>query len=147
MDYRLVLATASDEGWLEQLRRSVYQELFVTTFGAWDEARHQQHADGCWSRGNIFLIEVENLHVGMIQLVEDPHVVEISELQIAPPHQNRGLGSHLVLDIIGRAHGDGKPVVLWVGLKNERAYRLYLRLGFRQVSQTAAHRTMINESP
>jgi ribosomal protein S18 acetylase RimI-like enzyme len=147
MNYRLIPASPADEFWLEQLSRSVYEQLFVATFGAWDEARHLRHVEECWNRGHIFLIEVEALHVGMIQLIETPNVVEINELQIAPPHQNHGLGSHLLRDIIARAHRDGKPVVLSVGLKNERAYRLYVRLGFRQASQTATHRTMIRESP
>ncbi len=39
MEYRLIGALASDEEWLERLRRDVYQELFQTTWGGWDEAR------------------------------------------------------------------------------------------------------------
>lgn len=43
MAYQLVLAVREDEAWLEQLRRAVYQELFLATWGGWDEARHLRH--------------------------------------------------------------------------------------------------------
>jgi hypothetical protein len=42
MEYPLVEATASDGDWLENLHRTVYQDLFQATWGGWDEARHQR---------------------------------------------------------------------------------------------------------
>jgi ribosomal protein S18 acetylase RimI-like enzyme len=144
--YVLTPASADDQPFLEQLSRDVYRDLFVVTFGGWDEARHLRHVEDCWRRGHISIIEVSGVRIGMIQLVENANVIEVSELQIAPPRQNRGLGSRVLRDIIGRAHRDGRPVVLSVGLQNEKAYRLYGRLGFRQACQTATHRTMINEA-
>jgi ribosomal protein S18 acetylase RimI-like enzyme len=139
VDYQLAPASASDATWLEQLRRSVYQELFAATFGGWDEARHTRHVNECWKRGGISLIEIDKLRVGMIQLFESPDAIEIGEIQIQPPHQNHGLGTRVLKDIITRAHRQGKKVLLSVGLKNERAYRLYVRLGFTDVGRTLTH--------
>jgi ribosomal protein S18 acetylase RimI-like enzyme len=147
MQCRLLPASPAHRPWLEQLRRSVYHDLFVATFGGWDEARHRRHAEGCWDHGHIFLVEVDGVRVGMIQVLEPTGGIHIGELQIHPSHQNEGIGSFLLHAITSRAHAEDKPVVLSVGLKNDRAYRFYLRHGFRQVSQTATHRTMINEAP
>ena len=51
MAYQLVPASIEDEVWLERLPRDVYQELFMATFGGWDEARHERQFGECLNRG------------------------------------------------------------------------------------------------
>jgi ribosomal protein S18 acetylase RimI-like enzyme len=145
MQYRLVEAAASDNDWLENLRRTVYQDLFQATWGGWDEARHQTHLAACLSKGHISIIEVGGSRVGMIQIFDEPAAIEVGEIQIQPADQNRGIGETVLRDIIAAAHSYGKPVSLRLGLKNERAFRLYQRLGFQQVAKTETHYNMICE--
>jgi ribosomal protein S18 acetylase RimI-like enzyme len=135
-------AAPGDESWLEALRRSVYQELFVATFGGWDEARHLRHAAECWALDQISIVDLDGERVGMIQLFERPDAIEIGEIQVRPTHQNRGIGSQLVRDTLLRAHAERRSVRLSVGLKNDRARRLYRRLGFRDVSKSETHLQM-----
>jgi ribosomal protein S18 acetylase RimI-like enzyme len=139
MEYRLVEATASDVDWLENLRRTVYQDLFQATWGGWDEARHQRQLGYCLNRGHISIIEVGGSRVGMIQVLNELDAVEVGEIQIQPRDQNRGIGATVLLGIIAMAHSYGKRVSLRVGLKNDRACRLYRRLGFQQVAKTETH--------
>ena len=139
MDYRLIPTTAKDERWLEQLRRAVSQDLFVATWGGWDEARHLRHCAECWERGEINVIEVDGVRTGMIQLLEDADAVEVGEIQIQPAYQGRGIGTRVLLDTIARAHARRKKVCLSTGLKNRRAFELYQRLGFRRIAQTDTH--------
>jgi ribosomal protein S18 acetylase RimI-like enzyme len=139
MRYELILAIDRDRQWLEQLRRSVYRDLFFATWGNWDEARHLRHCDQCWAGGPIYVIEVEGARVGMMQIFERPDAVEVGEIQIAPEYQNNGIGTRLLRDTIARAHTQRKKVVLSTGLQNHRAFRLYLRLGFRHTGQTDTH--------
>jgi ribosomal protein S18 acetylase RimI-like enzyme len=139
MGYQLVPVVPKDEAWLEQLRRSVYRELFFATWGSWDEARHLRHCAECWERGGISSVEIDSVRVGMIQLFDHPDGVEIGELQIQPSYQNRGIGTRLLRDTIDRAHEQHKKISLSVALKNERAYRLYERLGFQKVAQNDTH--------
>jgi RimJ/RimL family protein N-acetyltransferase len=145
MEYRLISALASDEQWLEYLRRDVYQELFYATWGGWDEARHARHFTECIKRGNISIIEVDGVRVGMIQLFEEPDTVEVGEIQIQPGEQNRGVGTCVLRDTIKNAHQQQKRVFLTVALKNDKAFQLYHRLGFRQVAQTDTHYRMVCE--
>src|SRR5512147_200676 len=91
MRYRLIRAVVRDQRWLDQLRRSVYRELFVAAFGSWDEARHVRDTRECWDRGHISIIDVDGERVGMIQILDQTGVVEIGEFQIQPSHQNRGI--------------------------------------------------------
>jgi ribosomal protein S18 acetylase RimI-like enzyme len=139
MRYELVPANDRDRQWLEQLRRSVYRDLFVATWGNWDEARHLRHCDECWARGSIYAVEVEGTRVGMMQLFELPDAVEVGEIQIAPEYQNNGIGTRVLRDTIARAHTGRKKVVLSTGLQNRRAFQLYLRLGFRHAGHTDTH--------
>ena len=142
MQYRLISALPSHEGWLENLRRNVYQELFRATWGGWDEARHVRQFAECIKKGHISIIEVEDVDAGMVQLFEEPEAVEVAEIQVHPTHQNRGLGSRVLTDIIVDAHRRRKCVRLSLGLKNEKALRLYERLGFRRVGQSETHTHM-----
>lgn len=139
MHYRLIPAVNHDQPWLEDLRRVVYQELFVATWGEWDEARHQRHWAACWQRGGICTIEVDGMRVGMIQLVEQDDAMEVQEIQIHPAYQGRGVGTRVLLDVVDRAHGQHKTVSLSTGLQNHRAVRLYRRLGFEHVRQSETH--------
>ena len=139
MNYQLVAATRDDQQWLEQLRRSVYRDLFFATWGDWDEARHLRHCSECWDLGSIFRIEVDGRRVGMIQLFEQSDAIEVGEIQIAPPYQCRGIGSQLLRDTVREAQTRGKKVSLGTGLENHRAFSLYQRLGFDHVGQTETH--------
>jgi ribosomal protein S18 acetylase RimI-like enzyme len=42
-------------------------------------------------------------------------------------------------DTIAQMHAQNKSVTLSVGLKNHGAYRLYQRLGFREVARSDTH--------
>ena len=131
-----------DETWLENLRRNAYRDLFFATWHGWDEARHTRHFSECMARGHIFIIEVDDTRVGMIQIFDEATALEVGEIQVQPAAQNRGVGSTVLKDVVARAHKSKKSVRLRVGLKNERAYRLYQRLGFRVVEQTETHHYM-----
>ena len=69
----------------------------------------------------------------MVQLLDEPDAVEVAEIQIESSHQNKGIGSRILLGTLARAHERNKPVRLSVGLKNIRALRLYIRLAFEQI--------------
>jgi ribosomal protein S18 acetylase RimI-like enzyme len=139
VNYRLIAATRDDQQWLEQLRRSVYRDLFLATWGDWDEARHLRHCSECWDLGGIFRIELDGTRIGMVQLFERPNAIEVGEIQIAPSYQGRGIGSQLLRDTVREAQTHGKKVTLTTGLKNHRAFSLYQRLGFDHVGQTETH--------
>lgn len=127
------------------LRRNVYQELFYATWGGWDEARHTRQFSERIARGHVFIIEVDGTPVGMIQVLDEANTLEVGEIQVQPSAQNRGVGTAVLKDVIARAHEGRKSVRLRVGLKNERAYRLYERLGFHCVDRTETHHHMVCE--
>jgi len=139
MHYQLIATTDADQPWLDGLRRAVYLDLFVATWGGWDEARHKRHLAACLESGHIFAIEVGGQRVGMIQLLEHPDELEVGEMQIEPAHQGQGIGTRVLLDTLARAKAEGRKVLLSTGLQNLRAVKLYERLGFQHVAQSDTH--------
>ena len=139
MRYRLRDATSADRAWLEALRRSAYADLFDATWGGWDEARHSRQFSESVERGNISIIEVDGQRLGMVQLFEEAGALEVGEIQIHPRHQSRGLGTSVLLDVVSNARSRGCDVRLSVGLNNEKAIRLYARLGFFSVGRSDTH--------
>ena len=142
MTYRLVEASPADESWLENLRRRAYSDLFDATWGGWDEVRHSRQFSESMKRGHISIIEADGVRVGMVQLFDETNAVEIGEIQIDPSHQGRGIGTRVLLDVIADASAQGRGVRLSVGLKNQKAIRLYERLGFLSEGQSDTHRLM-----
>jgi ribosomal protein S18 acetylase RimI-like enzyme len=139
MRYLLSPATEADQSWLEELRRAVYRELFIATWGQWDEVRHLRHFAESWERGNIQTVTLDGERIGMIQLHDYPDRLEIDEIQIKPSHQRMGIGSHILRDAIAQAHARQKKVTLSTGLGNPGAVRLYERLGFQHVCRSETH--------
>ena len=139
--YTLTDASSEDTAWLETLRRIVYQELFLLTWGGWDEARHQRHFAACLEQRRISIISMDDSPVGMLQLFENDDGLEIGEIQIMPTHQNLGMGTQILKDIITQGTQAKKDLRLRVGLQNQKACRLYERLGFvvENVSPTHYH--------
>ena len=136
MSIQLQPSTGEDETWLEELRRAVYLDLFVATWGAWDESRHQRHWASCKEKGCISIIKKDEIYTGMVQVFEEVESVEIAELQVLPEFQCRGVGTHVLSKIIEGAHASGRSATLSVGRKNDRAIGLYHRLGFSLVHET-----------
>jgi ribosomal protein S18 acetylase RimI-like enzyme len=147
MRYRLLRAAVHDQRWLDELRRSVYRDLAIATFGRWDEARHLRDARECWDRGQVSIIEVGGERVGMIQILDQTDFVEIAELQIQPSHQYRGIAGRILGDIVNQAHKRGKSVQLSVALKNDRAYEFFTRYGFQEAASSETHHRLRSDPP
>ncbi len=146
MKYSLKPASKSDKAFLDMLRRQAYRKLFDATWGEWNEDRHLQHFAQTWEAGAITLIVANRLPVGMIQVLEAGDEVELAEIQILPDQQNLGLGTRVMEDVIDSARKRHKRLSLHLGLKNVGAYRLYKRLGFRDVRRSETHIFMEHDS-
>jgi ribosomal protein S18 acetylase RimI-like enzyme len=81
----------------------------------------------------VRVIVLDGVDVGRLDVQEDDDEIFLALIELAPEHQGRGVGSRLIRDVLDRA--DGKPVVLSVLAVNHRAYRLYRRLGFTEISR------------
>lgn len=59
----------------------------------------------------------------------------IDSLAVAPNQQGKGIGSQLIEFLVNKISARGKTLGLLVDKKNPDAKKLYLKLGFKQVSE------------
>ena len=83
------------------------------------------------------IIEIGGQAVGVIKVLQDGTTWTIEQFQITPAHQGRGLGTTVLRAVIGDARRSGALLRLSV-LKRNPAARLYARMGFRTLSESAS---------
>ncbi|SRR6266540_1967888 len=81
------------------------------------------------------IIVVSGSDIGWLQVGETRDEIYLGQLYVMPSMQNRGIGTAVARQLCDRACKEGKPLTLEV-MKNNRARRLYARLGFRVVGSS-----------
>ena len=82
------------------------------------------------------IMEVGGQPVGVIKVLQDGTTWTIEQFQVAPEHQGHGLGTMVLRAVIADARRSGALLRLSV-LKRNPAARLYARLGFRTLAESA----------
>ena len=84
------------------------------------------------------VVVVDGVDVGRLNVGHLADDVYLGLIEIAPDHQNRGVGARILRSVLDCAFAGGKGVQLHVLDVNAGAYRLYRRLGFDEVSREGA---------
>jgi ribosomal protein S18 acetylase RimI-like enzyme len=75
------------------------------------------------------IVEVNGRPVGLLKVVRSPTEWRVSQIQLLPEHQGKGIGTQLLQHVLASAGSAGLVVTL-SALKINPAVRLYRRLGF-----------------
>ena len=146
---------AGDEPLLLQLYASTREEELALT--GWDErtralfVQSQFQAQRAAYRsmfptGDFAILLLEAAPAGRIVVHQTPDEIRLVDLVIAPASRNCGLGSALLHALISEATRQNKPARLHV-MQNNRAARLYQRLGFRTIALHGLHDEMEWRAP
>ena len=133
-------ATRGDYDFLWWLHCATMKPYVEKTWG-WDEQWQAQYFRDRFDPATREIIECDRVPIGCISVERQKDRVFLSVIKIAPDHQNRGIGTKLVRDLLNEADGRGVPVELQV-LKVNLARRFYERLGFAMVGETETHYLM-----
>lgn len=125
---------------LYAIHREAMQAYVTRTWGSWDEAFQRDYFRNHWPDVRL-AIDVEGTLGGFVDLDESPERIRVENIELLPAHQNRGIGTALLVSVQQRAAGRNLPVTLQV-LKVNPARRLYERLGFRLTGETETHYQM-----
>jgi ribosomal protein S18 acetylase RimI-like enzyme len=87
-------------------------------------------------------MQADGVPVGWALVNTMPHEVRVVEIMVLPERRGRGIGTAAFDEILSTAASARKPVRLNVNILNQRAIRLYERLGFRKVDQDAVQYLM-----
>jgi ribosomal protein S18 acetylase RimI-like enzyme len=90
---------------------------------------------------DFLVVERDGVPVGRLYVDRAPGQIHVIDIAILPEFCGRGLGSELLGNLLREAERDGGAVSINVELDN-RAYTLYQRLGFQEISIAGFHRLM-----
>ena len=99
-----------------------------------DEEEHRQRA--AFRLDAAAIIESDGQTIGVIKVIQDGTTWTLEQFQVAPGFQGRGLGTTVLRALIEDARRSGALLRLSV-LKQNPAARLYARLGFRTLAESA----------
>lgn len=135
-------AGAADIGWLTDVFLRSLREPISVARGAWDEAREQLQFREQLELGRTQVIQLRGADIGFLMSREHGDQVELHTLCIAPEYQSQGIGTYITRRLVRDAQTSGRNVVLSVLKANERARKVYERLGFVIVSESTYHHHM-----
>ena len=133
-------ATREDYDFLWWLHCTTMRPYVEQTWG-WDEQWQARHFRDRFDPATRQIIERDGVSIGCISVERREHCMFLSAIEIAPEHQNRGIGTKLIRALCDEADSRGVPVELQV-IKANPARRLYERLGFGVVGETETHYLM-----
>jgi ribosomal protein S18 acetylase RimI-like enzyme len=129
MDYASRRAVAADRDWLWATKTRCLRAYIEQTYGPWDEDTQRARFDATFIPGEIHIVSIDGRDAGFIAARQEPDVIQLFNLMIAPEFQNRGLGTAVLHNLLALAQTRRMPVRLQV-MKVNPARRLYERMGF-----------------
>lgn len=143
----LVEESESDRGFLARLYASTRLDELAPL--AWSQAQKMEflraqfeaqdrHYREHYADTSRRLIRIDGVLAGRLylQVRDDEH--RIVDIALMPDYRGRGIGGELLSRILEDARAAGKPVRIHVE-KNNPAYRLYRRLGFREIEDKGVY--------
>jgi ribosomal protein S18 acetylase RimI-like enzyme len=141
--WELRQATAEDEDLLYEIHRAAMHDHVGAVWG-WDEADQRARFRAAFDPARISVITVAGQSVGLLRVDDRGDEVFLASVELVPEIQRRGVGGEIVRSVLTDAAERNIPVRLQV-LRQNPARRLYERLGFRLVGETATHVEMVHD--
>jgi ribosomal protein S18 acetylase RimI-like enzyme len=129
MDQLLRGAIDSDHEFLYLVYRTTMRAVVDMTWG-WEESWQRTEFENRLVKSEAWVIQREGLPVGALVLEQQPDAYYIHQIGVLPDYQGRGLGTATIRWVFGQATARDLAVTLSVVWTNDRARRLYERLGF-----------------
>lgn len=120
------------------MHHRAYRDVSVRQFGPWDERAQDEFFASGWSDAPHEIILCDGVPCGYACVERRDEDIHVRELVIDPEFQGRGVGTHILREVIAEAEARGLPVRLGT-LHANRAAELYRRLGFREYARDETH--------
>ncbi|MCA9914127.1 MAG: GNAT family N-acetyltransferase [Anaerolineae bacterium] len=140
MNFKLRPVDSTDFTFLYTLHRAALGP-YVEKLWGWDDDWQRMHYEANYRPTIMRIIQVVWQDAGMVSLAEYDEYFLLRQIEILPRFQGHGLGSAVIHHLQEQAADAGKFLLLRV-FKINPAQHLYLRLGFRIISEDDVHLTM-----
>ena len=133
-------ATGADCERLYRIHREGMRPYVEQVWG-WDEDCQRDRFRRDFDPGATQVVLADGREIGFVRSEEREGIVVLTQVFVIPEYRGQGVGSALVRAILA----SGLPVKLRVMKSNTGARRLYERLGFRVVEESATHNHMLSQ--
>jgi len=131
-------ATQEDSEFAFEAKKAALGEYVRETWG-WDEGDQRKRHEQGFRPSATRIIMCGGQDVGLLSIREADDRVQLLQLFLLPEAQGKGIGSHVLSEVLAAAHRAHRPVALRVLKSNPRAKTFYERHGFALVGQTETH--------
>jgi ribosomal protein S18 acetylase RimI-like enzyme len=145
MIYHLRPATSGDYDFLYHLHVATIKPYVAATWG-WDDATQSNFFRQKFDPAKRQIIMLNDKPAGVLSVEEQESDTYLALIEILPEYQGRGLGTAVIRDLLHAAHRQNHSVSLRVLKANNRARRLYERLGFTITEETPTHFNMRHDA-
>ena len=134
-------ATEEDTGFAFDVKRAALGVYVRETYG-WDEDEQRRLHEQRFSASGIRIIVSQGQDIGLIASREADDCIRLLQLFLLPDAQAKGIGSHILAQVLAEATRAHRPVILRVLKSNPRATTFYERHGFAVTGETETHYNM-----
>ncbi|MCX2585608.1 GNAT family N-acetyltransferase [Pedobacter sp. MR22-3] len=136
-------ATNADFNLAFQIKKTSIKPCIEKIWGWDDGVQLDFHTKDFNPEKTKIIMDESNEAIGLMVTTEDDTHIYLQSLLLCQNAQGKGLGTEILLELIGQARSRSKQIKLQVFKVNTRAKALYERLGFSTTGQTAFHHQMI----
>jgi len=137
-DLELRQAADDDAEFIYRLVESTMRAYVEETWGSFSEEYNRKNVAEMLAAKSYSIIQYRGMDVGALAVERHPTYIQLAQIYILPTHQNRGIGTLLVRELIRESKQANVPLRLRV-LSSNPARRLYEREGFR-IAETTPER-------
>lgn len=128
-------ATPLDKEFVYDVKKEAVLQYFESI--DWAEEEQRGSFEENFSVDTCSIIMVMGISVGFVIIQESADSLRITDIYLAPPARNKGIGTGVIEDITDFARWHGKPVYIGCFKANDGARRFIERLGFKILDKTA----------
>ena len=128
-------ATSADADFIYRVVEATMRAYVEQIWGSFSEEYNRKNIAATIAAANYAIIQLKGEDIGAISVERHPTHVQLAQLYILPAHQNRGIGTSILRDLLREGKQTRKPVRLRILAVNP-VRGLYEREGFRITSTT-----------
>jgi ribosomal protein S18 acetylase RimI-like enzyme len=126
----------------QELAQVAWDERQKESFIRWQFEMQQQEYDARYPNARYDIIVVDGVPAGRIWVGIDDTQIRLLDIALLGEFQNRGVGTHLLRQLMAEASRANKPLRHMVFMLNDNAFRFYERLGFLTIEDLGGYKHM-----
>src|ERR1700752_1180766 len=125
-----------------ELAQVPWDEGQKDAFIRWQYARQKEEYDARYPDARYDVIMVDGIPAGRIWVGSDEKQIRLLDIALLAEFQNRGVGTHLLKQLIDEATSTKKALRHMGFVLNYNAHRFYERLGFETIEDLGGYKHM-----